>query len=187
MKPLKLLAGLGVALVAMVAAAISGGGGGNKLASGQVPPKQTKFTRDDALKLLRDAMLAATGMSPSSAELAMVAAQSAFETGQWRAIWHNNFGNSVLGSAKAQWYALTGTPGYKYRVFPTAADGALYYVNLLMKRYPDAWALRGTGDTAAYVHALKLGHYFTGDEHNYAGGVKRFYRELMAAQGEAVS
>lgn len=150
----------------------------------QVPPTRTPIDKLMAWGFLHDAAEKALGRMPTKEEVAMLWAQSSFETRYWQAMWCWNFGNSVLGSNKsAKWFALQhkdpSENAHRYRAFGGPAEGAEYYVELLKSRHPSAFALLGTGDWVAYAHALKESGYFTADENSYAGGLRNRYAEAL--------
>ena len=62
-----------------------------------VPDKLTPLTRDEATRALLTAYKQLTGALPSTAVLALLVAQSAFETGHWKSLHHYNFGNAKAG------------------------------------------------------------------------------------------
>lgn len=112
----------------------------------------------------------------------MLLAQSSFETAVWQSMFNWNFGNSVVGKSGAKWFTLKNDANrplekrHHYRVFDTAVDGAAYYVHLLHTRYPEAWALLGSGDTLAFAKALKLHGYYEATIEQYAAGLAARYR-----------
>lgn len=67
-----------------------------------VPARLTPLTFDEASTALAAALRDALGGKPVPREtLALACAKSALETGRWRAIWNNNFGNIKAGEQYA--------------------------------------------------------------------------------------
>lgn len=116
------------------------------------------------------------GRTPTSAELAMLVAQSALETGNWSAMWNWNWGN--ITTSGVPWFTLGAekTVGaHHYRPFDSAAEGAAYFVSFLSHHYPEAFALLGSGNTVAFATALKARGYFEADPAKYAVGLDSRY------------
>jgi len=143
----------------------------------RVDAVRTKLTVKQAKDVLAKALTVELGRNPTTNELAMLVAQSAFETANWQSMFHWNFGNSVVGASNGKWYTLKNDANlplesrHKYKVFSNANEGALYYVKLLHKQFPKAFALLGSNDTKAFAQALKDSHYYETTVDKYAAGL----------------
>lgn len=74
-----------------------------------------------------------------------------------------------------------GHPQCRFRAYANVVDGIYEYLDFIWReKYRDARAALLTGDPFAYVHALKLKHYFTADETEYARGVAGLHKEFLA-------
>lgn len=102
-----------------------------------------------------------TGQEPSPEALAMLMAHSAGETGRWRKMvgWNYGFVTTLGGH---DWFQLPGNP-LLFKWYASAADGCRDWLETIRDNFPDAWAVVGSGDAAAYVlglHRGKHGSYF---------------------------
>lgn len=111
--------------------------------------------------------------------------------------------NEVEANGKVDWYAPAGKldkrggvvvsepyalppagdghPQCRFRAYANEVDGIYEYLDFIWSdRYKDAKAALLTGDPFAYVHALKLLHYFTADETAYARSVASIHAEFVA-------
>lgn len=86
-------------------------------------------------------------------------------------------GGPVIGTPVA---VPPGHPGSWFLSFANEYDGASQYVDFLRDRFPVAFAKMIAGDCPGYVHALKVGGYFTADEAQYLAGVQSIHREFIA-------
>jgi flagellum-specific peptidoglycan hydrolase FlgJ len=176
--------------LAAIAAAVGAAGlallGRARPAAGRIDAVRTPLTRDKAADLFRMALAAELGRAPSSRELAMLLAQSDLETGSWQSMFGWNFGNSVVGKSGAQWFTLKNDADrpldkrHHYRAFPSALEGASYYVRLLKKEFPRAWSALSSGDPNLYAAALKEDRYYEAPVSDYARGLASRYREVLA-------
>jgi flagellum-specific peptidoglycan hydrolase FlgJ len=148
------------------------------------------------LRAFRSALETLTGKTPSNAQLSVLVAQSALETGRWRSIHCWNFGNVKAGpdyewlycqfrcneviAGKVEWFDPP-HPQCNFRAFTNIDTGALAHLRFLsgLKRYAGAWKAAEQGDPAAFVHALKLAGYFTADETPYRRAVVPLFNEYM--------
>lgn len=72
-----------------------------------------------------------------------------------------------------------GHPQTRFKAFQSAELGALEWLRLIKRRYPEAYQIAKDGGTAVgFVHALKLRRYFTANEGPYALGVTKLVREF---------
>lgn len=69
-----------------------------------MPPVKTPFTFDEAADAMRWAMQSAAGDDVNNDVLALALAKSALETGRWKSIWNNNWGNVKAGPDYEGWY-----------------------------------------------------------------------------------
>ena len=161
--PKQLFIGAGVVLGVLLLSSKTPGTPGAG-APGQVPAVKTTLTRAQARAALEKALQLKLGRWPTASELAMLAAQSALETGNWQKMWNYNWGN--ITTTGSPWFTLGAEKlvgAHHYRPFNSVAEGATYYVDFLARRYPAAWALLGSGNTQAFSQALKAGGYYEGD------------------------
>ena len=68
----------------------------------------------------------------------------------------------------------------EFRAFADLDAGMADYFKELRTTFADAWPAILAGDTAAYAHALKLAHYYTASEANYAAALAR-HRDVLDA------
>jgi len=114
-------------------------------------------------------------------------AHSALETGRWRSIHWNNFGNIKRGKydgywtmfrcneilhGKVQWFDPP-DPQTWFRAYKLAAEGALEHFAFLhqQKRWQPAWEAAVAGDPDAFCRALKAAGYFTAELEPYRRAV----------------
>lgn len=147
---------------------------------------------------LRDALLAAwpgiigADVDPHHGAIRLLVAQSAFESGWWRAgSWNYNLENSkhVDGDGHDFYYVacdeylggkvVTLHPpdtGCRFRAFASLADGAADYLRLLKRQYAGALAAAEAGDVVGFAKALKAERFYTDDETHY----ERTLRDVLA-------
>lgn len=131
--------------------------------------------------------------TPPISAVVLLAAQSAFECGWWKAIHCWNFGNAkaVPGGVHSWTYFacteyVNGVlrrycpkhPASCFRAFATMHDGMLDYLSLLKNRFGLAWPFILAGDVDGFVHALKQQRYFTDMEEHYRGEVHSIFDSL---------
>lgn len=143
---------------------------------GNVDAYRTKLTHAQAKSYLTSALKSVLGRQPTNSEIKMVVAQSDFETGGWSAMWNWNWGNSIATKGSA-WFMIPSDTKHKYRPFSSAKEGALYYVNLLKSRFPNAWKILGSSDTTAFAEALKVHKYYEAPVETYAKGLAARYKK----------
>jgi hypothetical protein len=167
-------------------AAVPGGGGAKTPVF--VVPVKTELTTEQASSLLADAYRKVTGEAPSNECTALLTAQWAHETGRGSSMINYNFGgikgagpdgDSVLCSTREGWGKSEVRIKDGFRAYRTAEDGAVDYVALLQRRYPDALDAAQRGDPNEMVRALKRGGYFTGNEDAYTRSVSRLAGEIL--------
>jgi len=161
-----------------------------------VPDQLTPLDAKTVALAFRGAYETVCGKTPSNACLALLVAQSALETGRWKAIHCFNFGNvkaspdyygyycqfrcnEVIGG-KVQWFDPP-HPQCNFRAFPSVEVGALDHVRFLAtrQRYAKAWEVAQTGMPLAFVEALKAAGYFTADAGPYARAVSSLWKEYL--------
>ena len=145
---------------------------------------------------LADALAAAwpssVGGNPGSA-IQVLVAQSAFETGAWKAVWNNNLGN-VKYSGGTDYFQMTASEGSgasttmvasSWRSYPTLATGAAAWLTFMANNYASALAYAEQGDVTDFVSALKSTGYFTGDLGQYTAGVQAYYSQYSGISPSA--
>jgi mannosyl-glycoprotein endo-beta-N-acetylglucosaminidase len=153
-----------------------------------VVPVKTELTTQQASALLSEAYERLTGEAPNAECSALLTAQWAHETARGSSMINYNFGGikgagpdgqSVLCSTREGWGKTEIRIKDGFRAYSTAEEGALDYVALLGKRYPDALEAARQGDATGMVRALKRGGYFTGNEEAYTRSVTRLAGEIL--------
>ncbi|HEX6274450.1 MAG TPA: glucosaminidase domain-containing protein [Polyangiaceae bacterium] len=153
-----------------------------------VVPVKTELSTEQASSLLAFAYQKVTGEAPTPECTALLTAQWAHETGSGSSMVNYNFGgikgagpdgHSVLCSTREGWGANEVRIKDGFRAYSTAEDGALDYVALLQRRYPEALEAAKNGDPNGMVRALKQGGYFTGNEAVYTRSVTRLASEVL--------
>ena len=69
-------------------------------------------------------------------------------------------------------------PWCRFRAFQSINEGAIDYINLLVKRFQRAWPSVLSGDPALFSHYLHEQHYYTADEGSYTAGLVSLYHTL---------
>lgn len=164
-----------------------------------VPDQLTQCTALEAAHAIRSAWETLVGTTPSNETLACLMAQAALETGRFKLMHCWNFGNVKAGpnyegsycqfrcnevlNGKVQWFDPP-HPQTNFRAFGSLEVGALKWVQSLKEHFPLAWETLPSGMPLSFVHALKLGRYFTADETAYGKGVASLWREYCAELGK---
>jgi hypothetical protein len=159
-----------------------------------VQDKLTPLTREEATRALLTAYKQLTGTLPSTAVLALLVAQSAFETGHWKSLHHFNFGNAKAGpgyplitqfrcsevdAQGVEHFYDPPHPQCNFRAYPDAAAGALDYLKVLRNR-PHWWSGLHTADPAAFVDALATApKYFTGNVGIYKRSIISLFKSFL--------
>ena len=159
-----------------------------------VQDKLTPLTRDEAGRAFLAAYQQLVGRPPTQAVLALLLAQSAFETGHWKSLHHYNFGNakahpsyplitqfrcSEVDQNGVETFYDPPHPQCNFRAYETPAAGALDYLKVLQKR-PHWWEGLHTGDPAAFVDALATPpKYFTGNPTVYKRSVVSLFNGFL--------
>lgn len=156
---------------------------------------KTPLSAREVAIAFRDAYSYVSGSPPSVAVLALLMAQSAFETGRWENIRNFNFGGIKAGpgwNGDVQTHRCfehvggdrisypAGDPHCMFRSYGSAEEGAKDYIGLLSKR-ASWWEALHSGSPYTFVERLKAGGYFTGNLEAYKNGVASLWREYTAA------
>lgn len=72
-----------------------------------------------------------------------------------------------------------GHPQTRFRAFENAESGAIDHMQLVKRKWPEAWTAARGGDVAGFVHGLKQRAFFTADEAPYLKGVSSLMREFL--------
>ncbi|HKY34668.1 MAG TPA: hypothetical protein VJN18_01905 [Polyangiaceae bacterium] len=159
-----------------------------------VQDKLTPLTREEATRALLTAYKQLTGALPSTAVLALLVAQSAFETGHWKSLHHFNFGNAKAGpgyplitqfrcsevdAQGVEHFYDPPHPQCNFRAYSDAAAGALDYLKVLRNR-PHWWSGLHTADPGAFVDALATApKYFTGNVGIYKRSIISLFKSFF--------
>ncbi len=150
------------------------------------PAAVTPWTPEQVGQALVGAWTRKFGAAPTAANIAILLAQWALETGWGRSCWGSNLGNarppwprgdvlclqipgghvSEVIEGKEYFFAPPSV-GSTFRAFESLDEGADWYLNSLYTRFAHAWPAVLAGDPAAYAHLLKESHYYTADEAMY--------------------
>jgi hypothetical protein len=165
-----------------------------------VENRLTPLSLQDATRALTEAYIRATGGAPSARVLALLLAQTAFETGHWQKLHNFNFGNakadlsyplitrfrcSEVEQGIEQFFDPP-DPHCNFRAYTNPADGAVDYIRVLQSR-PHWWNGLQTEDPNAFVDALAtIPKYFTGNPVIYKHAVASLFDELRPLAGAAV-
>ncbi len=158
---------------------------------------KTPLTEEEATYYLKAAWKSIYGVYPSVNSLALLWAQSAGETGRWKLLRCNNWGNIKRRKSDTtlKWTSYDAgevlADGKHYMFYPyhpqthfaaweDPLDGAEYYIRFLSgrERYKKAWVEVMAGDPVAYCRELKKAGYFTADLAHYTRGVVRLTNEF---------
>ncbi len=162
--------------------------GQGKLQEGQtqLDTKKTPLTPEQAAQALSAGYQAIQGTPPTPEVLALLIAQSGNETGDWRSISNYNFGGVKATSGNKYVQAMVdGNPGnrhvYAFAAYPTAAEGAKAYLDVLNYR-PAWWTGLHSGDPETYVNALVSipgAHYFEAPTSDYLAAVQQRFAKYI--------
>ena len=157
--------------------------GQGKLKPGQtqLDTKKTPLTPEEAAQALSAGYQAITGVAPTPGILALLIAQSASETTNWRDISNYNFAGIKASSGDKYVQAMVdGNRGnrhvYAFAAYQTPAEGAEKYISLLKAHGREPWweGLQ-TGDPEKYVNArvsIPGAHYFEAPTETYLASVR---------------
>ena len=153
----------------------------------------TPLTEAQATYYLKNAWKRIYGVYPSKNSLAILWAQSAGETGRWKYLRCNNWGNikkrgdnkytsyeagEILNGKQEMFYPYH--PQTFFSAWDTPIEGAEAYIRFVSQRerYKKAWVELMAGDPVAYCAELKKAGYFTASLDLYARGVVRLVNEF---------
>ena len=157
----------------------------------------TLLTEAEATYYLKTAWKNIYGDYPDINVLALLWAQSAGETGRWKFLRNNNFGNikkrddlkytsydagevlTINGVTKHHMF-YPYHPQTFFAAWDTPLEGAEAYIRFISqrKRYKKAWDELMKGDPVAYCRELKIAGYFTANLAHYTKGVVRLTNEF---------
>jgi len=159
--------------------------------------KTTPVTASEVRQAMSEAFEGLLGFAPNEAQLTLMVAQSAFETGHWKHIRNYNVGNLKRGS---QWggdhttfpcseilsgklqHFDAGDKHCLFRAYPTLRDGVLDYLSLIVRnqRWKDGLL---SGNVHEFVRALsqRPGAYFTDDPAHYESVVRQLVERYRPA------
>ncbi len=157
----------------------------------------TPLTEAEATYYLKMAWKKIYGIYPSINALALLWAQSAGETGRWKLLRCNNWGNIkkrgdwkytsydagevlTINGVTKQYMFYPYHPQTFFAAWDTPLEGAEAYIRFLSQRtrYKKAWIALMAGDPVAYCRELKAAGYFTADLAHYTKGVVRLSNEF---------
>lgn len=153
-----------------------------------VPDKLTPLTPAEVCRAFAVAFYKLTGERATDQTICILMAQSALESGRWKALHCFNFTNIKCSETYEGLYCLYRCneviagkvvwfdPPHaqcRFRAFQIVDDGAFDYLNFLYSRarYRPAWERALAGDAAGFVAALKRGNFFTASEEPYRKAV----------------
>jgi hypothetical protein len=155
--------------------------------AGSVAAVRTPLTSGEAASALTRAWTEITGEPPSAETTSLLTAQWAHETARGASMYNYNFGGikgegpsglSVAQRTREGWGENERTIVDRFRAYESAEQGAVDYVALLARRFPQAVEAAKRGDAGGFVAALKARGYFTGDEGAYTRSVHRLASEF---------
>lgn len=156
---------------------------------------KTPLTEEEATYYLKTAWKNIFGVYPTVNSLALLWAQSLGETGRWKLLRNNNWGNikkrdewnytsyeagEVLNGKHEMFYPYH--PQTLFAAWDAPLEGAEAYIRFLSerRRYAKAWAEVMAGDPVQYCIELKKAGYFTADLDHYTKGVVRLTNEFKS-------
>ena len=158
------------------------------------PPVRTILSAAEAIDALWHAHQNVIGGPCPTSLLEILAAQSALETGRWKACWNFNFGNIRGHGPDGAWTSIKGAseiidskevfydigPDNMFAAYHDRIAGAEGLVRFLgvashppkPNRYQLAWDAAIDGDVGKYCSELRANEYFTADLALYSKGVR---------------
>lgn len=151
----------------------------------KVDERLTPLKVDQAFNALKEAYYSLTNSEANLETLAMGLAQTALETGRFKAIHNYNFGN-ITASSKYEggWTSYPGDTTHYYRAYTSVFDGAQDYWKLLKNNYGEALAAFATGNPSLAAKKLKERGYFEADLDKYAKALSSLYNEYKKILSE---
>jgi hypothetical protein len=153
-----------------------------------VPDKLTSLSAAEVCRAFAVAFFKLTGVRATDRTLCILLAQSALESGRWKALHCYNLANVKASEAyeglyceyrcneiingKVEWFSPP-HPQCRFRAYQVLDDAAFDYLSFLHNRarYRPAWERAVAGDAAGFVAALKRGGFFTASEEPYKKAV----------------
>jgi hypothetical protein len=142
-----------------------------------VEPTRTPVSPVALREALARAWTRATGTPPSNGILDALTAQAMLETGRGTSMVQYNFGG-IKGVGPSGLSTKASTIEVEkgktihivdgFRAYGTLDEGALDYVRLVRGQFGAALARADAGDLDGFAHELKVAHYYTADEKDYA-------------------
>ena len=168
-----------------------------------VENRLTPLSQHEAARALGEAYNRVAGALPTTRVLALLLAQTAFETGRWQKIHNFNFGNAKADVSYplvtqfrcqeveqgVEHFFDPPDPHCNFRAYTNAADGAADYIKVLQSR-PHWWSGLHTEEPNAFVDALATApKYFTGNPTIYKHALASLFDEFRplvpaAARGQ---
>jgi len=169
------------------------------------PPNDPKFvhmmltplSEEEATYYLKTAWKNIYGLYPTKNSLALLWAQSCGETGRWKLLRNNNWGNIkrrddwrytsyeagenlTINGVFKHWMFYPYNEQTFFAAWDTPLEGAEAYIRFLSQRtrYKRAWVEVMAGDPVAYCRELKAAGYFTAGLDHYTKGVVRLTNEF---------
>lgn len=137
----------------------------------------TPLDADRAGAAIEGAYRTVLGRAPSPSALSLLTAQWAHETDGGRAMHGHNFAGIKARSGGISLMTREGSGQSatfiraRFRGYPSVREGALDYVRLLARRYPEALGAADQGDLGRFVRALSRRGYFTAHPAEYLRGL----------------
>ena len=155
----------------------------------------TPLSEGEATYCLNLAWIKLFGSAPSVNSLAILFAQSCLETGRWKLLRNNNWGNikkfsnehytsyfcsEILNGHNVQFYPFN--PQTFFASWDTALNGAIGYLKFVSQRtrYQKAWIKLQEGNVSGYVLELHNAGYFTADPASYLKTTTKLYNEFLS-------
>jgi len=157
-----------------------------------VANRLTPLSQQEASRALAEAYARVTGGPPTDRVLALLLAQTGFETARWQKIHNFNFGNAKADLSYplvTQFRCSEVEQGVEqffdppdshcnFRAYTNAADGAVDYIKVLQSR-PHWWNGLQTEDPTAFVDALATApKYYTGNPAVYKQAMASLFDEF---------
>jgi hypothetical protein len=157
---------------------------------GYVPHVRTRHTPAEFAQSVADGYPAVVGGECSHGELLASVSQMCLETAGGNECFNHNIGN-VRGDFLGQWTSYRASeiingkeffleigPDNKFAAYPSLDAAVRRYLGLLLRKYPKALDAAKTEDYTGFVHALRLGGYFTAGEQTYQQAEARWNHQL---------
>lgn len=165
--------------------------------------KPTPLSEEEATYYLREAWREVVGSYPSKNSLALLWAQSLGETGRWKSLRNNNWGNIKRRKEIQKWTSypagefLNGEhkmfypyhPQTHFAAWDTPLEGAKAYIRFLSQNpnYSRAWVEVLAGDPVQYCVELKKAGYFTAPLDHYTKGIISLVKEFKSKYDQLIS